>query len=72
MRAMLRCISVVLLGVMLGSCAWQATPHDRAHVISELADKAASDDARCRLSGAAPGSVAYRECRKRRWASGGI
>jgi hypothetical protein len=72
MRATPRCVSVALLGVMLNSCAWETTPRDRAHVISQMTDWAASDDARCQSSGAALGSRAYEECRtllEKRWPS---
>jgi hypothetical protein len=64
MRATPCCISVGLLGVMLGSCAWEPTLQDRAHVISQMTDRAARDDAQCQSSGAALGSRAYNKCRK--------
>jgi hypothetical protein len=70
MRATPRCVSVALLGVMLSSCAWETTAHDRAHIISQMTDWAASDDARCQSSGAALESRAYQECRtllEKRW-----
>ena len=43
MQATLRCTIVALLAVMLASCAWQPTPLDHAHALSEMADKAADD-----------------------------
>jgi hypothetical protein len=64
MRTTPRCISVGLLGVMLGSCAWEPTSQDRAHVISQMTDRAARDDAQCQSSGGPLGSRAYKECRK--------
>jgi hypothetical protein len=64
MRATPRCISVGLLGVMLGSCAWEPALQDRGHVISQMTDRAARDDAQCQASGAALGSRAYNECRE--------
>jgi hypothetical protein len=70
MRVTPRCASVALLGVMLSSCAWETAPHDRAHLISEMTDRAAWDDARCQSTGAALGSRAYKECRtllEKRW-----
>ena len=54
---------VALLGVILGSCAWQATPPDHVHVLSRMAERAARDDAQCQSSGAALGSRAYKQCR---------
>jgi hypothetical protein len=64
MQATVRCAIVVLLAVMLGSCAWQATPNlDHPHAISEMADTAARDSERCQSSGAALGSQAYKQCR---------
>ncbi len=63
MRAMARCISVALLSVMVGSCAPQTTPRDRAHVLSEMADTAARQSEQCQSSGTALGSRAYKECR---------
>jgi hypothetical protein len=62
-RVTLRWISVALLGVILGSCAWQPALHDRAHVLSDMADRAANDSAQCQSSGAALGSQAYKKCR---------
>ena len=53
MQAMARCAIVGLLAVMLGSCAWQATPSGHAHVLSETAYTGAIDNAKCHLSGAA-------------------
>jgi starvation-inducible outer membrane lipoprotein len=63
MRAILRCAIIVLLAVMLASCAWQPTQLDHAHALSEMADKAANDGAKCQSSGAALGSQAYTQCR---------
>ena len=63
MQATLRCTGVVLGGVMLASCAWQPTPLDRAHALSETADRAANDSAKCQSSGAALGTQAYNKCR---------
>ena len=63
MQATLRCTIVALLAVMLASCAWQPTPLDHAHALSEMADKAADDSAKCQSSGAALGSQVYKQCR---------
>jgi hypothetical protein len=63
MQAGARCTTVGLLAVLLGSCAWQATAPDRAHAISEMADTAAADNAKCQSSGATLGSQAYKKCR---------
>jgi hypothetical protein len=41
----------------------QATAPDHARALSEMADTAASDSAKCQSSGAALGSQAYKECR---------
>jgi hypothetical protein len=41
----------------------QATARDHARELSEMADTAARDSARCQSSGAALGSRAYKECR---------
>ena len=49
----MRCAIIGLLAVMLGSCAWQATPSDHAHVLSEPAYTGAIDNAKCHSSGAA-------------------
>jgi hypothetical protein len=43
--------------------AGQATVRDHALALSELADTAARDSAKCQSSGAALGSQAYKECR---------
>ena len=43
--------------------ARQATARDHARALSEMADTAARDSARCQSSGAALGSRAYKECR---------
>jgi hypothetical protein len=43
--------------------AGQATARDHARALSEMADRAARDSARCQSSGAALGSQAYKECR---------
>jgi hypothetical protein len=62
MQATLRCAVIALLAVMLASCAWQPTL-DHGHALSDMADTAARDSARCLSSGAALGSQAYKECR---------
>jgi len=41
----------------------QATASDHARALSEMADTAARDSAKCQSSGAAFGSQAYKECR---------
>ena len=41
----------------------QATARDHARGLSEMADTAARDSAKCQSSGAALGSQAYKECR---------
>src|SRR5215467_1302492 len=43
--------------------ARQQTARDHARALSEMADTAARDSARCQSSGAALGSRAYKECR---------
>jgi hypothetical protein len=43
--------------------ARQATGRDHARALSEMADTAGRDSARCQSSGAALGSQAYKECR---------
>ena len=58
-----RCTFIVVLAVMLASCAWQPTSVDNKHALSEMADRAANDSARCQSSGAALGSQAYQQCR---------
>jgi hypothetical protein len=63
MQATAHCAIVGLLAVMLGSCAWQPAPSDPPHVLSEMADRAAADSAKCQSSGAALGSQAYKQCR---------
>jgi hypothetical protein len=60
MQATAHCAIVGLLAVMLGSCAWQP---DHPAVLSEMADRAATDSAKCQSSGAALGSQAYKQCR---------
>ena len=62
MQATPRCTIIALLAVMLASCAWQPTLLDHAP-LSEMADKAANDSAKCQSSGAALGSQAYKQCR---------
>jgi hypothetical protein len=57
------CSIIAVLAVMLASCAWQPTPLDHGHALSEMADKAADDSAKCQSSGAALGSQAYKQCR---------
>jgi hypothetical protein len=42
----------------------QATTPDHARALSEMADTAARDSAKCQSSGAALGSQAYKGCRK--------
>jgi hypothetical protein len=42
---------------------WRRTSPDHARALSEMADTAASDSAKCQSSGAALGSQAYKECR---------
>jgi len=51
------------LALMLVACAWQAARPDHAHVLSDMADQAASDSAKCQASGATLGSLAYKQCR---------
>ncbi len=62
MQVTSRCTLIALLAVTVAACAWQPTPFDHAHVLSEMADKAANDSARCQASGAALGSQAYKRC----------
>ncbi len=63
-QATVRCAIVGLWAVMLGSCAWQATPNlDHSHALSEMGDTAARDSEKCQSSGAALGSQAYEQCR---------
>jgi hypothetical protein len=63
MQATARCAIVGLFALVLGSCTSQTTPRDHAHALSEMADGAADDSAKCQSSGAALGSQAYKECR---------
>jgi hypothetical protein len=63
MRATARSVVLGFLAVVLGSCAWQMTTPDHAHVLSQMADTAARDSAKCQSSGAALGSEAYKKCR---------
>jgi len=63
MQTMLRFIFPVLLAVILGSCAWAPPQLDHAHALSEMADRAANDSAKCQSSGASLGSHAYKQCR---------
>ena len=56
-------VFTISVGLTLSSCAWQAGPTDRAHVVSEMTDIAASDSAQCQSSGAVLGSAAYVKCR---------
>jgi hypothetical protein len=53
MQATAHCAIVGLLAVMLGSCAWQPTPSDRPHVLSEMADTPANDKPKCQSPGGA-------------------
>ena len=41
----------------------QATARDHARALSEMADTAARDSAKCQSSGTALGSLAYKKCR---------
>jgi len=43
--------------------ASQATARNHARAVSEMADTAARDSAKCQSSGAALGSLAFKECR---------
>jgi hypothetical protein len=75
--AAMRCLSLLLVTAAplhavaqderpvppLPIAARQATAHDHARALSEMADTAARDSARCQSSGAALGSQAYKECR---------
>jgi hypothetical protein len=63
MHATSRCTIATLLALMLASCAWQTAPLDHSHALSDMADRAASDSAKCQSSGAALGSQAYKQCR---------
>lgn len=63
MQATARCVIVGLLASVLGSCASQTMPRGHAHALSEMADRAAADSAKCQSSGAALESQAYKECR---------
>jgi hypothetical protein len=58
-----RCTIIAVLAVTLAACAWQPTSLDHRHALSEMADRAANDSARCQSSGAAHGSQAYQKCR---------
>jgi len=51
MQATAHCAIVGLFAVMLGSCAWQPTPSDHPHVLSEMADTPASDEPKCQSPG---------------------
>ncbi len=62
MQVTSRCTLIALLAVTLSACAWQPTPFDHAHVLSEMADKTANDSARCQASAAALGTPAYKKC----------
>jgi hypothetical protein len=62
MQAISRFTIVALVAGMLACCAWQPGPLDHRHALSEMADKAANDGARCQASGAALGSQAYKRC----------
>ena len=53
MQATAHCAIVGLLGVMLGSCAWQPIPSDHAQVLSEVTGTVVSDEPKCQSPGAA-------------------
>jgi hypothetical protein len=57
-----RCSIIIFSAVLLASCAWQPARLDHAQALSEMADKAANDSAKCQASGAALGSQAYKQC----------
>jgi hypothetical protein len=75
--AAIRCLSFLLVTVAplhalaqdvrpippLPIAAREVTARDHARALSEMADTAARDSARCQSSGAALGSQAYKECR---------
>jgi hypothetical protein len=75
--AVMRCLSFLLVTAvplhalaqderpvpLLPIDARQVTARDHARALSEMADKAARDSARCQSSGAALGSQAYKKCR---------
>jgi hypothetical protein len=58
-----RCAIIAVLAAMLAACAWQPSSLDHTHALSDMADRAANDSARCQSSGAALGSQAYKKCR---------
>jgi len=59
MQATPRWTIIALFAFVLASCAWQPAL-DHAHTLSQMADKAANDSAKCQSSGAALGSQAYK------------
>jgi len=77
LAAAMRCLSILLVTAAplhalaederpippMPIAAGQATARDHARALAEMADRAARDTARCRSSGAALGSQAYKECR---------
>ena len=63
MQATPCCVIVGLLAVMLGSCASQTMPRGHAHALSEMANRAAADSAKCQSAAGPLGSQAYKECR---------
>jgi hypothetical protein len=52
MQATTHCAIVGLVGVMLGSCAWQPPPSDHAQVLSDVTGTVASDEPKCQSPGA--------------------
>jgi hypothetical protein len=60
MQATAHCVIVGLLGVMLGSCAWQPTPSDHAQVLSEVTGTAGSDKPKCQSTGCRPATTGQR------------
>src|SRR5215472_15117883 len=71
-----RCTIVAVLAVVLPSCAWQPTSLDHKHALSEMADRAANDSARCQSSGGrsritglstVPGLTRGQDQHRKRW-----
>ena len=62
MQATAHCAIVGLLGLMLGSCAWQPPPSDHTHIVSEITGTTASDKPKCQSPGDAcqPASAGQR------------